>query len=138
MNNFISNEIKRDIIINYVEPSYKNDVIRAIKLRKVFKKSGLLFEVFSKLFVGVTTVLSFSTGIYMYRYLSFLSGTSSVISLVLLQYSSYSYRESKKLNNEITDLLKKLHIDYPGSIEIIDSCSSNGSMDDIPLVKYVK
>ena len=37
MDNFISNEIKRDIIINYIEPSYKSDIIRAIKLKKTFK-----------------------------------------------------------------------------------------------------
>jgi len=137
MDNFISNEIKRDIIINYIEPSYKSDIIRAIKLKKTFKKLGLMFEIFSKLFVGITSILSFSSGIYKTQYLSFLSGTSSVVSLVLLQYVSYAYRENKKLTNEITDLLKKLNIDYPGSIENFDS-SSIGSVDDIPLVKYAK
>jgi hypothetical protein len=48
---------------------------------------------------------------YKYQVLAFLSGTSAVISLVTLQYASYSYRESKKLSIEINTVLNKLHIE---------------------------
>jgi len=79
-------------------------------LRKKFKNYGLVFESLSKLFLGMSSVVSFSSGIYKYQVLSFLAGTSSVVSLVLLQYSSFSYRESKKLSMELNEILKKLNI----------------------------
>lgn len=109
--NLLSDDLKQDILTNLVEPSFKDDISTNLKLKKKFKKLGLFFETVSKLFVGISSILSFSSGIYKYEILAFLSGTSSVLSLVTLQYSSYSYRESKKLSAEINTVLEKLHIE---------------------------
>jgi hypothetical protein len=106
----ISEELKRDILVNLIEPSYKSDISSSLKLKKKFKLFGLTFETMSKLFLGISSITSFASGIYKYQLLAFFAGTSSVISLVLLQYSSFSYRESKKLTNEINNSLKKLNI----------------------------
>jgi hypothetical protein len=118
----ISDQVKTDILVNLVEPSYKNDIKNNLKLKKVFKNAGLTFESLSKFFVGVSSVVSFASGIYKYQILAFLAGTSSVFSLILLQYSSYSYRESKKINLEINTLLKKLNITH-----VIDTIPDNTS-----------
>ena len=69
--------------------------------------------------------MSFSTGIYKSGLLSFFAGTSSVISLVMLQYSSYAYRESKKNTAEINNLLSKLNIETILEIKTQDE----GSLD---------
>ena len=106
----ISEELKRDILINLIEPSYKADITSSLKLKKKFKFFGLTFESMSKLFLGISSITSFASGIYKYQLLSFFAGTTSVISLVFLQYSSFSYRESKKITNEINNTLKKLNI----------------------------
>jgi membrane protein DedA with SNARE-associated domain len=111
MKNFeVSETLKSEILVNLVEPQYKKDIMRNLKLRKKFKNYGLFFETFSKFFVGVSSITSFSSGIYRYQILSFIAGTASVVSLVLLQYSSFSYRESKKLSLELNEILKKLNI----------------------------
>jgi len=111
MKNFeVSEALKSEILVNLVEPQYKKDIMRNLKLRKKFKNYGLFFETFSKFFVGVSSITSFSSGIYRYQILSFIAGTASVVSLVLLQYSSFSYRESKKLSLELNEILKKLNI----------------------------
>ena len=111
MKNFdISETLKNDILINLIEPNYKNDIIQNLRLRKRFKRFAIYFETLSKFFVGVSSVMSFSSGIYKYQILSFLAGTTSVISLVLLQYASFSYRESKKISLELNSILKKLNI----------------------------
>jgi hypothetical protein len=132
----ISNELKQEILINLIEPNIKADIATNFKLKKIFKKIGLTFETMSKLFVGIASILSFATGVYHYTSLSFLSGTSSVISLVLLQYSSYAYRESKKNISEINTLLSKLNIDI--DIKVIgseDSTSEKGSIEpNTPLI----
>lgn len=111
MRNFdISDDLKNDIMLNLVEPQYKQDIIRNIKLKKKFKNYALFFETSSKFFVGVTSIMSFASGIYKLELLSFLAGSSSITSLVLLQYASFSYRESKKLSLELNSILKKLNI----------------------------
>ena len=119
----ISNEIKQDILVNLIEPNIKSEISTNIKLKKFFKKVGLTFETMSKFFVGVSSVLSFSTGIYNSGVLSFLAGTSSVVSLVMLQYSSYAYRESKKHTSEINNLLTKLNIENIPQDDLSDKSS---------------
>ncbi len=128
MRNFdISDNLKNDILINLVEPQYKQDIVRNLHLRKKFKNYALMFETSSKFFVGITSVLSFASGIYKYELLSFLAGTSSICSLVLLQYASFSYRESKKISIELNDILKKLNIITLN----IESSSTTDSLDSM-------
>jgi hypothetical protein len=134
MNN-ISQSVKHDILVNIVEPSYKTDIKRNFKLKKMFKNLGLTFETLSKFFVGVTSIISFAAGIYRIEVLSFLAGTTSVVSLVLLQYSSYSYRESKKISMEINEFLKKINIETiiePLDNSNTDNTSDQGSMGQPP------
>jgi membrane protein DedA with SNARE-associated domain len=128
MKNFeVSEALKSEILVNLVEPQYKKDIIRNLKLRKKFKNYGLFFETLSKFFVGVSSITSFSSGIYRYQILSFIAGTASVVSLVLLQYSSFSYRESKKLSLELNEILKKLNITTLN----IEDMSSADSLENI-------
>ncbi len=107
----ISSDLKQEILVTLIEPNLKRDIQTNLRLKNFFKKTGLTFETSSKFFVGVASVLSFSTGIYRSQILSFLAGTASVVSLVLLQYSSYAYRESKKNIAEINNILSKLNIE---------------------------
>jgi hypothetical protein len=128
MKNFeISENLKNDILITLIEPSYKSEITHNLKLRKKFKNYGILFETLSKLFVGVGSIMSFAAGIYKYEIMSFLAGTTSVVSLVLLQYASFSYKESKKISLELNSILKKLNI----STINIDNNSTTDSMDNL-------
>ena len=128
MKNFeVSEQLKNDILVNLVEPQYKSDIICNLKLRRKFKNYGLCFETLSKFFLGMSSVISFASGIYKYQILSFLSGTTSVISLVLLQYSSFSYRESKKISIELNEILKKLNIITLN----VDNISNADSMENL-------
>jgi membrane protein DedA with SNARE-associated domain len=130
MKNFVvSEQIKKEILTTLVEPQYKNEIKGYIALRKKFKNMGLLFETMSKFFVGVSSIMSFASGIYKYEIMSFLAGTTSVVSLVLLQYSSFSYRESKKMTSELNDILKKLDITTLN----IENLSTTDSLDNIQI-----
>jgi len=106
----ISPEMKQEILKLYIEPNYKDTVKESIDLIKYFRRFGIIFESMSKLLVGMGSVLSFSSGIYKNRTLSFVSGTVSVVSLVFLQYASFSLKESKKHTIDLNNILKKLHI----------------------------
>ena len=128
MKNFeISENLKSDILVTLIEPSYKSEITQNLKLRKKFKNYGIMFESLSKLFVGISSVMSFAAGIYKYEIMSFLAGTASVLSLVLLQYASFSYNENKKISLELNSILKKLNI-----VTInIDNASTTDSLDNI-------
>ena len=128
MKNFeISENLKSDILVTLIEPSYKSEITQNLKLRKKFKNYGIMFESLSKLFVGISSVMSFAAGIYKYEIMSFLAGTASVLSLVLLQYASFSYKENKKISLELNSILKKLNI-----VTInIDNASTTDSLDNI-------
>jgi len=113
----VSSELKHVIVEKMIEPNYKTEIKENIALRKHFKRLGLSLEVISKIFLGISTVVSFSAGIYNNQLLAFLSGTSSTISLVFMQFSSFSYREAKKSASELNIILKKLNIqEVPDSI----------------------
>ena len=64
----------------------------------------------SKIFIGIGSILSFSAGVYDSKELSFISGTISVVSMVLLQYATFSYRESGKSTQELNVLLDSIGI----------------------------
>jgi hypothetical protein len=130
MKNFVVSEmVKKEILTTLVEPQYKNEIKGYIHLRKKFKSWGLLFETMSKFFVGLSSIMSFASGIYKYEIMSFLAGTTSVVSLVLLQYSSFSYRESKKMTSELNDILKKLDIPTLN----LENLSTTESLDNIQI-----
>jgi len=131
MEHIVSNELKQHILVDLIEPNYKNEIARNLRLKKNFKNMGLFFETLSKFFVGTSSVLSFSSGIYRFELLSFLAGTSSVVSLVMLQYSSYAYRESKKITKETNDILSKLHIQNisESKMSIDDNNSDKSTME---------
>jgi len=107
----ISNEIKEKIVRLHIEPNYERTVVEAIELIKYFRRFGIAFETISKFFVGVGSVISFAAGIYKSKIMSFVSGTVSVVSLVFLQYSTFSIKESKKHTADLNIILKKLNLE---------------------------
>jgi hypothetical protein len=124
-NLIISESTKKEILSNLVEPSYKNEIKTTIRLKKLFKSCAICFETTSKFFVGVSSIMSFASGIYKIQILTFLAGTTSVISLVLLQYASFSYRESKKMGSETDTLLKKVNFSETNYSETNSNPASN-------------
>ena len=111
INNYQISERLRDFVINsIIEPTYKDDLKENITLRKKFKRVGLQLEIASKIFVGISSILSFSSGVFKDKTLAFVAGTTSVVSLVFLQFSSYAYGESKKNNAELNSTLNKLNL----------------------------
>ena len=107
----ISDAVKNDIIVNIIEPSYKDEIKTNLVLKKKYAKAGLVLELLSKVFIGVSSITSFSAGIYQYQVLAFLAGAGSVVSLVFLQFSSYAFKESKVISDKLNKTLMKLNIE---------------------------
>lgn len=113
----VSDETKKEIF-SFVENSYKNDIKEMIIGKTCWRRTGITFETLSKITIVVGGVLSFSSGYFNSNILSFISGSVSVISLALLQFGSFGFKQAKKRANDLNILLKKLDLD---TVPVIDS-----------------
>lgn len=107
----VSDQVKRDIMKKLIEPCYYKDVKDLITERDFWRKLGNIFESSGKIFVGTSSIAAFSSGMYKYDILSFVAGTTSVVSLICMQFSSYSYNESKERTSKLNKLLHKLGVE---------------------------
>ncbi len=103
--------LQDEITNKIINPNYIEEIKQFISGRKTWRTYGIVCESFSKLFLGVGTILSFSSGIYSNTWFSFMAGSSSTTSLILLQFSNFAYKESKKNTEELNILLKKCKCD---------------------------
>ena len=110
----VSEAVKQSILEELVEPCFYKDIKSLMSERTIWRKSGSVFETLSKLFVGAASILSFATG------LNFWSGTSSVLSLVCMQFSSFSYSESKERSSKMNKLLDKLKVQNVPDISAVN------------------
>ncbi len=106
----ISDDTKIYIVKNIIEPSYRNDINEMINGKKCWRIAGIGFETVSKILVACGGVLSFSSGYFNNTSLSFIAGSVSMISLALLQLSSFSYTQHKKQGDNLNVLLKSLDL----------------------------
>lgn len=106
----VSEDTKKEIF-NHVEDSYKKDVNEMIMGKTCWRRTGITFETLSKILVATGGVLSFSSGYFNSNILSFVSGSISVVSLALLQFSSFGFKQATKRANDLNILLKKLDLD---------------------------
>jgi hypothetical protein len=106
----ISDDTKIYIVKNIIEPSYRNDINEMINGKKCWRIAGIGFETVSKILVACGGVLSFSSAYFNNTTLSFVSGSVSIISLALLQLSSFSYTQHKKQGDNLNVLLKSLDL----------------------------
>ncbi len=107
----ISDETRKTIIDNLVQPYYVSTVTNTIGGKICWRKTGITFETVSKVMVALGSILSFSAGYYHDDTLSFISGSVSCLSLACLQFSSFAYKENKKQGDELNIILKKLKLD---------------------------
>jgi hypothetical protein len=120
-------EETRKIIFTDVEECYKSDIKEAIKGKKCWRHTGIAFETMSKVTVAIGGVLSFSSGYFGSNVLSFISGSVSMISLALLQFGTFSFKQGKKQSNDLNILLKKLDLDTMPVMEDEPDALSNGN-----------
>ena len=104
------NEVRTQIIDKLIVPSYYNDVNDLLKWKYRYMELGNGTLFLSKICIAGHAILSFATGIFDLTYLSFISGCISVLSLVLLHFSTFSYGKSKEAIIETNKILETLSI----------------------------
>ena len=93
-----------------IEISYYDDVKKGLHYRYKWKKIGDITEAIAKIVSGLSVVFAFASGFFNISYLSFIAGCLGTLSLVLLQFSSYAFKESSERTRQINKILSKLGI----------------------------
>ena len=93
-----------------IQPNYVEEITSFLHGRSSWRKIGMILETCSKIMLGAGSVLSFASSVYTDQRMSFISGTLSTLSLVCLQFSSYSFHESKKSTEHLNVLLKSIEV----------------------------
>ena len=114
----ISNDLKINILKKLIEPSYSRDIDEMIHGKRCWRITGQVFETASKVLVALGSILSFSSGYFDNPVLGFIAGSVSTVSLAMLQFSSFSYRENKKRTSELNLMLQKLGLDTIPQIDL--------------------
>jgi hypothetical protein len=99
------------IRLDIIQPDYIEEITSYINGRNVWRKVGIFFETTSKLCLGVGSIMSFASGVYSNTSLSFVAGSVSTVSLVCLQFSTYSFTRSKKATEHLNIMLKELKLE---------------------------
>jgi hypothetical protein len=124
----------QDDIIN---PSVRDEISSFLSSRKKWRNVGICMETTSKIMLGITSILSFSTSVYPCNiYLSFSSGTIATLSLVFLQFANYSFKESKLSTDNLNTLLTKFNVttlpELNASVLKQSPLNSTDSKDPVP------
>jgi hypothetical protein len=100
-----------DIQNEIITPTIKDEIQTFINMRQKWRCIGIGMETTSKIMLGVTSILSFSSAVIPCNsYLSFTTGSIATLSLVCLQFANYSFRESKISTENLNTLLTKFHV----------------------------
>ncbi len=100
-----------DIQNDIITPNIKDEISTFLYLRQKWRNIGICMETTSKLMVGATSVLAFTTSVYPCNTtLSYSAGCIATLSLVCLQFANYSFRESKLSTNNLNILLSRYHM----------------------------
>ncbi len=125
---FNTTDFKSHIVNTIIKPNYIDEIHDSTKHRTMWKKRAMRFETCSKMFIGIGSITSFASGVYGYQTLSFISGAISTLSLVLLQYANFSYKESKKATSDLNILLDNIGIKKVPEL-------NNTTQDEQPMLK---
>lgn len=105
-----SSKLSNSILVDIIEPSYYSDTKELIQNRKCWRITGSIFTTISKILLGASSILAFASGTYQNINWSFISGSTSVISLICLQFATHAYKESKENTEDLNIILNKLNI----------------------------
>jgi hypothetical protein len=108
-----------------IQPNYLDEITSFLHGRGRWRTIGMIMETTSKIMLGAGSVLSFASSVYTDQRMSFISGTLSTVSLVCLQFASYSFHESKRSTEHLNVLLQSIEV---GPLpEIVDINRQNDS-----------
>lgn len=109
-------ELRTEVLNNVVKPTIESDIKQIIKDRQNWRNISTISEATGHILLGITTILTFSSGVFDLKGLVFASGCVGTICMVLLRFSAYAKNECTERHNLLTRLLKYIDIEPVPSI----------------------
>ena len=102
-------EIQRDIFQTQIAPSYAREISDGLCGRRIWNKMSVIFTILTFVFMAGSSVTSFSSPQFPSQtYLSYLSGTLTVISMICFKFAIYFSSLSSDCTKQINLMLKSI------------------------------
>ena len=108
----IPEQFKKYIIKELLLPYYKTNIEYIIKTKSGWARVSTGFLTASTLLVGISSILSFASGVYLDKHLNFVAGSIGLISLVFKEFASYANNIDHVKTLTINDMLKNVGINH--------------------------
>jgi hypothetical protein len=107
------NDLRQYVENEIICPEVMREITHLIESRERWKLTTNIVEISGHVCTAIATVLAFSSGVYAYVVLAYLSGCINIISLILFRFSSYTEKESRNRNDKLNNIFIKLNINSP-------------------------
>uniref|UniRef100_A0A6C0C6C0 Uncharacterized protein n=1 Tax=viral metagenome TaxID=1070528 RepID=A0A6C0C6C0_9ZZZZ len=103
--------VTKQHIVEKINDRYYKDIELGLMGRSGWKTTGDISETLGYIFLGVSTMISFSAGFFDIRMLSFVAGCVGIFSSLLFKFALYSMAQSKERTDEVNKILMKIGIE---------------------------
>jgi len=104
-------DARKQQIIDMINDRYFEDIELGLMGRSGWKTTSDISETLGFVFLGISTMISFSAGFFNIMVLSFVAGCVGICSASLFKFASYAMAQSKERTDEINKILVKIGID---------------------------
>ena len=114
------NVVDKEFVETQLKNLFQSELKNLVRWKVVWKKTGNICLGLSKALVATALLFDFVSGYYDNKDFTFFAGCSNTTALVLMTYSSYAFTESKRRNNNLSRLLKKVNVKTNSVYEMSD------------------
>lgn len=106
----IRTSISRHLSQDVIRPEMAHELESALSSRKRWGRTANIMEAVAHVMLGLTSILSFCSGIFENKLLLFATGICSTLSLVLLKYAAYAQKECEERHRVVHGFLEYFDI----------------------------
>lgn len=100
----------REDIIELINKRYNEDIRLGLWSRSAWRVAADISETVGYIFLGITSIISFSSGFFDIRVLSYVAGSVGILSGLLLKFAIYAMAQSKERTSMVNKILADINI----------------------------
>jgi hypothetical protein len=125
--------VTKQHIVEKINDQYYRDIELGLIGRSGWKTTGDVSETLGYIFLGISTMVSFSAGFFDIRMLSFVAGCVGIFSSLLFKFALYAMAQSKERTDEVNKILMKIGIEKIVDISPDQLFEETHKLDTVPV-----
>lgn len=93
-----------------IRPSYLQDIRDMIRWRFIWRKIANVLYAFSKFLIMIGSMIAFFESYFQIAYLALISGSISLLGVLILQYGDFANKQQKKNTHDLNIILTSLNL----------------------------